>query len=938
MQRYPPWKYALIVLVLAAGALYALPNVYGTAPALQISAQRGSPPADEALLKRVTRELRDAELVPALRRLEEQRLLLSFQSGEDRRRARELLGESLGEGYVVALHLADRTPDWLRGLSAEPMNLGLDLRGGVHFLMEVDVDAAVQRFLEGYRGQIRELLRAEGIYYRELRTHADGFVRLELVEEVDVERALALIESASGVPSELELRTDEATPLVFDVFITAQRAADLRDQILGQNVLTLRNRVNALGVAEPIVQRQGEQRIAVQLPGVQDTARAKLVLGAAATLEFRMVDEEGDAEAAAREGRRAPSGSRLYQRPGGAPVLLKRDIITTGEHVASASAGLAQDDGSPAVFIRLDGTGGGAMRRTTREAVGKLMAVVYKETKTEIVERNGEQVLRSREIEEVISVATVRSVLGRDFMISGLDSIGESHNLALLLSAGSLAAPFTIVEERTVGPSLGRENIERGLNSIQLGLGLVLIFMVLYYSVFGLIANLALMLNLVLLAALLSLLQATLTLPGIAGVVLTVGMAVDANVLIFERIREELRNANTPLASIQAGYEKAFSTIADANITTLIAAVILFAIGSGPVRGFAVTLSLGILCSMFTAIMGTRALMQLLYGRARALRRLPIGAMQLLRRRARALNFMGHRRFGAVLSGVLLSIAVASLLTRGLNFGIDFTGGTLVEVEYETPVDIGAARELLAGTEFEDIVLQAVGEEQKQLLMRLQAEAEDGAARSERLLELLRGGGGAPRLKRVDFVGPQVGKELAELGSLALLMALLCILIYVALRFELRFAVGAIAALLHDVLLTAGFFSVFGFVFDLSVLAALLAVIGYSLNDTIVVFDRIRDNFRRLHQKTPVEVCNVSLNQTLNRTLVTTLTTLLVLASLFLFGGEIIRPFTVALAVGVLVGTYSSLFVASPVALGLGVSHRDLQLRTRDAKDSGAVV
>ena len=934
MHRYPLWKYTLVALVLAGGLLYAFPNVYGTAPALQISAQRGNPAADEQLLDRIGSELREAGLEPQRERLEEKRLLLSFDSEEERQRARALLIKSLGDTYVVALHLADRTPDWLRGLSAEPMNLGLDLRGGVYFLMEVDVDAALRRSLEGYRGQIRELLRTEGIYYRSLQVRADDSVRLELVEAAEVERVRGLVEAATQ--GELEVQLDPAEALALQFVISAQRAATLREQVLEQNILTLRNRVNALGVAEPIVQRQGRSRIAVQLPGVQDTARAKLVLGAAATLEFRMVDPEGDAQEAARTGRGA-SGSRVYRRRDGTPVLLKQGIITTGEHVADASAGLAADDGSPTVFIRLDGNGGGAMRRATRDSVGKLMAVVYRETKTELVERDGEAVMRSQEIEEVISVAEIRSVLGRDFMITGLDSIDESRNLALLLGAGSLAAPFSIVEERTVGPSLGQENIASGLASIQFGLFLVLLFMALYYGVFGIVADLALLLNLVLLAALLSLLQATLTLPGIAGIVLTVGMAVDANVLIFERIREELRNANTPLASIQNGYEKAFSTIADANITTLIAAVILFAVGSGPVRGFAVTLSLGIVCSMFTAIMVSRALVELLHGRRRVTR-LAIGAMQLLGRGRRALDFTSRWRAATVLSAVLLLISLTSLFTRGLNLGIDFTGGTVVEVQYETPVDIGATRALLVGSEFDNVVLQAVGEDQKQLLLRLQASAEDGATRSERLLDLLRKGDVALQLKRVDFVGPQVGKELAELGGFALLLAILCILCYVALRFEFRFSLGAIAALIHDVLLTAGFFSVLGLVFDLSVLAALLAVIGYSLNDTIVVFDRIRENFRRLHKKTPREVCNTSLNQTLSRTLVTSLTTLLVLLSLFLFGGEAVRPFSVALAVGVIVGSYSSLFVASPVALRLGVSHRNLQIRTREAGDSGAVV
>ena len=607
--RYPLWKHLLIVAVLAAGVTFSLPNVFGEDPAVQISGERGVV-VDARLAARVAGALEAGGIPARTVTLEEGRLLARFGDTETQLEAQDLLRAELGTGYNVALNLAPAMPQWLAATGLLPMYLGLDLRGGVHFLLEVDMPAAVAQAEERYAGDVRALLREARVRYRSVaRDPAGGIqVRFRAAEERDeaaqrIEREfpdLAVTGEDSGEDFRLRLALDEE----------AVRAT--REFALQQNVTTLRNRVNELGVAEPVIQRQGESRIVVQLPGVQDTARAKDLLGATATLEFRMVDEEHSVPDAL-EGR-VPAGSRLYQERNGRPVLLYRQVMLTGDSIIDAQSGIDQDDGSPAVFITLDGKGARLFSDQTKDKIGRRMAVVFIENKTDLRRVDGRDVRTRRTVEEIINIAVIRDRLGKRFQITGLDSTEEARDLALLLRAGALAAPIEIIEERTVGPSLGQDNIEQGLRSVIIGFCLVLAFMTFWYRGFGLVANLALAANLVLIVAVLSMLQATLTLPGIAGIVLTVGMAVDANVLIFERIREELRNRNTPHASIHAGYQKAFSTILDANVTTLIAAVVLFGFGTGPIKGFAITLSIGIVTSMFTAIMGTRAVVGLVYG------------------------------------------------------------------------------------------------------------------------------------------------------------------------------------------------------------------------------------------------------------------------------------------------------------------------------------
>jgi preprotein translocase subunit SecD len=615
LNRFPLWKNLLVGAILVLGLVFALPNIYGDAPAVQITADTGQP-LGEAELDRVSAilEARGVAFGPAY--VEDGRVTVRFPDVDDQLRALDLLRDQLGRSYVAALTLAPRTPALLRNIGLKPMSLGLDLRGGVHFMYEVDMDAAIGQALDRYESDFRTLLRDARVRYQSVRRDGD-VVRVTLASAEDQRATARIIRDADRDLSINERQVGDAFEVV--ARMTEDQIRERQNFAIDQNTVTLRNRVNELGVSEPVVQRQGADRIVVQLPGIQDPAQAERILGATATLDFRLVDEVNSPFEAAERGR-APLGSALYRDRYDQPVLLRRDVIVTGDQLTGASAGF--NEGMPAVFVNLDARGARRMGETTRANLGKRMAVVFIEQKRDLVERGGETREVTRTEERVISVATIQGVFSNRFMITGLEAM-EARDLALLLRAGSLAAPIFKVEERTIGPSLGQENIERGMQAVVIGFIFVVLFMALYYRVFGLIANLALFANLVLVIALLSMLQAALTLPGIAGIVLTVGMAVDANVLIFERIREELRNGNTPQAAIHAGYEKAFSSIADANITTLIAAVVLFTFGTGPIRGFAVTLSLGIITSMFTAIVGTRAVVNALYG-GRRVQTLPI--------------------------------------------------------------------------------------------------------------------------------------------------------------------------------------------------------------------------------------------------------------------------------------------------------------------------
>lgn len=616
MNRYPFWKYLLIVFVIVLGVVYALPNLYVPDPAVQISGQSSGTVIDERVLEQVEKALKEADIEYFGQEASGDNGLVRLKDREQQLPAKRVIQRALGSDYVVALNLAATTPSWLASLGAMPMKLGLDLSGGVHFLLEVNTDEAVAKRMETNLREVRAAMREARLRYKFVKLE-DGKTLVSAFgsEEERAQASEILRQKFRDLGRQL---SEESGLYVVRSSLLETTVREIEDYALNQNLTTLRNRVNELGVSEPIVQRQGRNRVVVELPGVQDTAEAKRIIGKTANLEFRLEAESGKVTNREQFEFRDPDA-----RP--SEAWLERSVVITGDHVSNAATGF-DENGLPQVNITLDSDGGARMHRATRKNVGRRLGVLFIEYKTRMdytTDENGEQIaVPERYVEKkIINLATIRSALGVSFRITGLDSPREASELALLLRAGALAAPMYFVEERTIGPSLGAENIALGIKSVQIGMALVLVFMLVYYRVFGLFANVALGMNLVILVATMSILGATLTLPGIAGIVLTVGMAVDANVLIFSRIKEELANGLPPQSAINAGYDRAFVSILDANLTTLIVAVILYAIGSGPVQGFAVTLSIGILTSMFTAIVGTRALVNLIYG-GRAIKKL----------------------------------------------------------------------------------------------------------------------------------------------------------------------------------------------------------------------------------------------------------------------------------------------------------------------------
>ncbi|MDI1300748.1 MAG: protein translocase subunit SecD [bacterium] len=613
--RSAPWKYLLIAVVMLISLVYSLPNLYPDEPAIQISGSSVTVPADQAVLESATRALNVAGIAFHGAEIQPKGILLRVNSSNDQLRAQDAVRRELGDRYVVALNLAATTPKWLKALGAAPMKLGLDLRGGVHFLLEVDMSKALEQRQETYVTDIKSKLREKKVAYRSVAERDQGLA-LKFEKAADRDTAEALLKSEFNEFT--FARRDAADGFYTDLDFTPQKLRELSDYAVSQNLTTIRNRVNELGVAESVVQRQGSNRIVVELPGLQDTAEAKRILGRTASLEFRFVDSEHNGETVNGV---APPGTELFpfkenRQP---PVLLQKRKIVTGDRVVGAQSGFDENSNSQ-VNISLDSRGGKLMADATRENVGKQMAVLFVETKQKsryVTDASGKQIeMREQVVEKnVINRATIQSMLGSQFRITGLDSPAEAAELALLLRAGALAAPMYFVEERTIGPTLGQENITKGVQSTVVGFALVAIFMVIFYHVFGVVANIALMINVAIVVAVMGWVGAALSLPGIAGIVLTVGMAVDANVLIYERIREELQRGLSPYSAIVAGYDRAFTTIIDSHVTTLVVAVILFAVGAGPVKGFAVTLFIGILSSLFTSITATRAIVDLIYGR-----------------------------------------------------------------------------------------------------------------------------------------------------------------------------------------------------------------------------------------------------------------------------------------------------------------------------------
>ena len=624
MLEFPRWKYLLVALVMLIAALFALPNLFGEDPALQVE-RKNRAPMDEFARQTIEELLHKQQITIKRDYIDNGRLILAFNDVAAQLKARDTVDGTLSDVDRSALSNAPRAPAWMRRLGLKAMPLGLDLRGGLYLLYQVDVNGAVSQLLESYEQSFRRALNEAKLPFADITTVnlgegglTDG-LRVTLPAGSD---SAAVIAALKKVDNGLTFRTTgTASGPAVDMLLTPVQIKAREDYALEQNRTTLMNRVNELGVSEPIVQRQGLDRINVQLPGVQNSAEVKDLLGKVATLEFRLVDTQNSPVQAEQSGR-APLGSKLYKRKEGSPILLKRDVVVTGDELTQATSTTSQE--GPAVSIKLDARGAESMQRTTRLNIGKPLAVVYIEKSQRQVELNGQKVERETTTETVINVATIRGVFGPQFEVTGL-TIAEARDLSLLLRSGSLAAPVDVVEERAIGPSLGQENIDKGVRALELGMLAVFVFMALYYHVFGLVADVVLLANVILLTALLSMLRASLSLPGIAGIILTVGIAVDANVLIYERIREELRNGVSPQAAIRAGFDKAFSAIADSNVTALIAGLALWVIGTGAIRGFAIVLTLGIATSMFTSLLGSRALISLMYGGRRKLARLSIG-------------------------------------------------------------------------------------------------------------------------------------------------------------------------------------------------------------------------------------------------------------------------------------------------------------------------
>ncbi len=799
-------------------------------------------------------------------------------------------------------------PGWMpSGL----VNLGLDLRGGAHLLAEVKVADVYQARVEGMWPEVRDLLRGERAKIGPIRlqpTEAPE-LRVRLIEKPDqVDEAAALVRglarpvtTLTGVgASDIDVTT-QGDEVIVRLSDAEQLAMD--ERTVRQALEIIRRRIDEVGTREPTIQRQGADRILIQVPGVGSAAELKEIIGTTAQLTFQPV---------------VSRTTNATEDPGpGNEILpsideedtyyiLEKRAVVTGEELVNAQPDFDQN-GRPAVSFQFNPTGARKFGDFTAENIGNPFAIVL----------DG----------EVISAPVIQShIAGGSGIITGRFTVEESTHLAVLLRAGALPAGLDFLEERTIGPELGADSIEAGKIACIVAFVLVLGFMFLSYGVFGLFANIALIINVGLIFGLLSMIGATLTLPGIAGIVLTIGMAVDANVLVFERIREEIRTAKGPARAIELGYEKALSAITDANITTFITALILYAMGSGPVRGFAITLGLGIITSVFTAIFVTRLIVVIWYERKRPKTVLQGRALRMVPKETKW-DFFRRWRVSLGLSALLIVIAFGSFMMQGLNYGIDFRGGTTIRTESTQPIDVGQYRDAIAQLDLGDVSIAEVfdptfGPDKHVAMIRVQAQADQESVSNEVVTSIeatLQSVVPDLKFTSVESVGPKVSGELITAAVIAVALAIAAVLVYIWLRFEWQFAVGAVAALVHDVVLTIGIFSELQIQFDLAIIAALLTIVGYSLNDTVVVFDRVRENLRKYKKKPLSEVLNISINETLSRTIMTSVTTLLALLALYVLGGDVIRGFVFAMIWGVIVGTYSSVFVASSILLWLGV-------------------
>ncbi len=808
-------------------------------------------------------------------------------------------------------------PDWM---PKGQVTLGLDLQGGSHLLLRLERNGIIEDRLQTTRDDIRRLLRAEQLGYTGLAA-AGQSVQVRIRNADDVEQAKqALNELLQPVDAGLlgggairEITLEEPQTGLLRLSLTDEGIDYRVTSAVAQSIEVIRKRVDELGTTEPAIQRQGSDRILVQVPGLDDPQRLKELLGQTAKLTFRMVDITMPVEEAMNG--RPPATSEVLPgvEGGDAPFyLIQRSVLVSGENLVDAQAGFSQQTNEPIVTFRFDTKGAQRFGAATQANVGLPFAIVL-----------DDQVISAPRINEPI--------LGGSGQISGNFTVQEANDLAILLRAGALPAELTIIEERTVGPSLGADSIAAGKIAGIIGGILVIGFMILAYGMLGVVANIALVANVTMLMAILTLFGATLTLPGIAGIVLTVGMAVDSNVLIYERIREEARAGRNLIQAIEAGFARAFTTILDANITTLIAAAILFFVGTGPVKGFAVTLTIGIITTVFSAFTLTRWMMAFWFKRKRP-KTLPDGLLGKLPREFN-LKFMKFRNWAFLSSAAAAIASVALFVVVDMNYGIDFKGGSIIEVKSQDgPADLGDIRARMSELNLGDVQVQEFGSPEE-VLIRVQAQ--DGSETAEQnVVTVVRAElGDEYEFRRVEVVGPTVSAELARDGTLAVAGALFAILIYIWLRFEWQFAIGAVVATFHDVVLTIGIFVISGVEFNLSSVAAVLTIVGYSLNDTVVVYDRVRENLRR-YKKRPLEsLLDLSVNQMLSRTILTSVTTLLALMALYLFGGEVIQSFTFAMIFGVLIGTYSSTFIAAPILILFNLRPEDFRKGLDEKKE-----
>lgn len=789
-------------------------------------------------------------------------------------------------------------PDWM---PKSQMPLGLDLQGGSHILLKIEQDDIIKDRLEVVRDDIRRLLREESIGYTGL-TGANRTVQVRIRDDKQVALAKETLKElvqpiSAGLltgTSVVETDLDEPEPGLLRYTLTDEGIAYRTSAALTQSIEVVSRRVNELGTTEPVIQRQGDDRIVVQVPGLDDPQRLKDILGQTAKLTFQMVDQSMPVQEAIQG--RPPVGTSIKYSNDDPPVpyLIEDRVIVSGENLTDAQPTFDQRTSEAVVSFRFDNKGATRFGQATQQNVGKLFAIIL-----------DDRVVSAPRINEPI--------LGGSGQISGSFTAQSANDLSVLLRAGALPATLTIIEERTVGPGLGQDSVDAGLLAAIIGSLGVLVFMVMAYGVLGVFANIALIANVAMIVALLSVLGATLTLPGIAGIVLTVGMAVDSNVLIFERIREERAAGRSVIQAIDTGFSRAMSTIIDANVTTLIAAIILFYLGFGPVRGFAVTLAIGIVTTVLTAFTFTRWMMAE-YVRRRRPKELPGAIMHLVPAGTR-IPFMWLRRMTFSFSAAASVAALVLFMTVNMNYGIDFLGGSMIEVKAKSgQADVADIRAKLGELNLGEVQVQQFGAGDE-VLIRI-ASQEGGENAEQSAISKVRGElEEAYEFRRVEVVGPTVSGELARAGTIAVLASLFAILIYIWVRFEWQFAAGAIMATMHDVIMTIGFFVITGIEFNLSSIAAILTIVGYSLNDTVVVYDRVRENLRRYRKMKLPELLDISMNETLARTTMTSLTTLIALFALYFFGGEVIRSFTAAMIFGVVIGTYSSIFIAAPLLI-----------------------